>query len=119
MPLYVFECYEEDGGCGRAFEIKTTMDKISSTHPSCPSCRKRKSVARNFHTDITVFDAAPKTVGTLAERNVSRLSKDERIAITKEHNEYRDKPFTGSLPKGGSLYPVDSQGQKVPRQRKT
>ena len=110
MPVYIYECYEEDGGCSTVFEIQCNRDEISQQKPICPGCSKKKSVSRNFN-DVYVFDSSPRTVGSLADKNAKKMSNDQMTRIkTKD----RIKPkFTGSLPEGASLIPVDSQGNKI------
>jgi len=115
MITYVFTCYEEDGGCGHTFEVEAHMSDVKGLKPRCPECRKIKSVARDFCAEDKSFvDASPTTVAALAERNTSRLSTDEKHHIHKKLNAYRDKPYTGPMPKDGSLVPRDADGKRIP-----
>ena len=117
MPSYGFECYEDDGGCGMQFDIICSWDDIEGKAPKCPNCNKKKAVSRNFSGNVIVFDASAKTVGALAERNGSRMSADE-IHHIQTHNRLSKPKFSGSLPTGGSLKPVDSQGRMIPDTKK-
>jgi len=118
MPIYTFECYEEDGGCGQIFDISCGMNEISTLpKPLCPNCNNNIAVSRNFNSDVYVFDSSPRTVGALAERNTNRMSEDQRNALNEKHTSYK-KPFTGKLPEGGSLFPVDSKGKIIPSNRR-
>ncbi len=114
MPTYIFECYEEKGGCSHTFELIATMGEASSLAPKCPKCNKKKPVARSYRLQtITVRDNTPKTLGELATKNAKRLSTDEKAHLKRKHTAYMDKAFTGSLPEGASQYPVDAAGNKV------
>jgi len=118
MPLYTFECYSEDGGCGQIFDISCGMNEISTLpKPLCPNCNDNWSVSRNFNSSIYVFDSSPRTVGALAERNTNKISEDQKIMLNDKHTSYK-KPFTGNLPKGGSLFPVDKKGKIIPSNKK-
>jgi hypothetical protein len=122
MPNYIFECYAEDGGCGYIFEVEAPAEDASKLKPACLSCNQRKPVSRNYQLEsVSVFDVSPKTVGALAERNTERLSEDEKSSIFRRNNEYKNQPFTGSLPDGGSLISRDTKGKRIPskHQRKT
>lgn len=113
MPTYIFKCYDDEGGCDHTFEITCPMNEIQGLKPICPECQSCESVFRDFSGDVYVFDSAPKTVGTLAERNASRMSNDQMQEIkTKD----RLKPkFTGSLPQGAKLYdgPTNKKGKDL------
>lgn len=111
MPTYTFKCFEENGGCNHHFEITCSMDEIVNLKPKCPNCNKKKSVFRNYD-DVYIFDGSPKTLGALAERNGSRMSADE-IHEIKTKNRIQKPKFSGSMPQGGSLLPVDSKGRKI------
>lgn len=111
--LYDFECYLEEGGCGNQFEVKSSMDEIIGLKPKCPACKKKKAVARNYG-GVHVFEG-PKTLGSLADKNSSRMSADYKHHLTEIHTEYKKKPFEGKLGEGMSLYPRDKDGKIIPR----
>jgi len=114
MPIYIFECYQEDAGCGCTFEIQASMNESTNLKPTCPKCRKRRSVSRNYQLqDVLVNDGSPKTIGALADRNTSRMSTDQKKRIYNKNNAYKQQPFTGSLPSGGSLIPTDHLGKRI------
>jgi hypothetical protein len=117
MPTYIFECFEDEGGCGTQYEQRLSMSEIDSYKPKCPTCKKRKCVKRNLTEELSgvyFTNSQPQTLGALAEKNTSRLSNDERVFIKKQNTKYLDEPFQGSLPEGASLYPVDAQGRRLP-----
>lgn len=90
------------------------MAEISDIKPTCPSCRKRKSVGRNFAAqNVSVRDVTPTTLGTLADRNTNRMSEDEQAHLTHEHTKHRYKPYTGPLPEGAMIMERDSKGDRV------
>lgn len=91
MPTYIFKCDEEEG-CGHEWEFKCLMSELDDKKPkSCPQCKKRKTIHQVFG-DVAVN--IPKTLGSLADRNTSRLSEDERTHLHKKHHEYKDAPPT-------------------------
>ena len=104
---YTFLCDTEDGGCGTSFELSCLLEDYETTinrPQTCPNCRKRKSVHRDLQTDapIHVGDSSPKTVGSVCDKNSSRMSEDQKIHLTKKHNEYKEAPPLRELPKGMS-----------------
>ena len=107
MPNYVFEC----GKCESQFEISCPMDVISGLKPECPECGKKDEVYRDFNGIIV---SVPKTLGSLAEKNGSKMSEDHKAFLTKKYTEYRNKPFTGTLPEGAKLFDRDSEGKRIP-----
>jgi predicted nucleic acid-binding Zn ribbon protein len=63
LITYSFEC----GDCGSSFSLD--MQRVDYHIPLCPKCGKN-GVYRDFGADqIMVKDAAPRTVGALAEKN--------------------------------------------------
>lgn len=116
MPVYGFECHKSEDGCGLKFDICCSRDEIVDYKANCPNCSTNSSVFRNFEGNIYVCDSSPKTVGALAERNSARMSKDHKRSL---ESEYKNKPkYTGTLPDGGSLIPVDSKGKKIASTKK-
>lgn len=116
MPTYIFECFEENGGCGTQYEQRLSVAELDTYKPKCPTCKKRKCVKRNLIDELSgvyFTNTQPQTLGALAEKNTSRLSNDERSNIIRENNKYKDEPFKGSLPENASVYPVDAQGKRV------
>ena len=107
--LYDFECYEEDGGCGSQFEISCKMDEIVGLKPKCPSCEKNNAVSRLYG---GIVISAPHTLGSLADKNASKMSEDHKAFLGKKHNEYRNKPFSGKLGEGMKTYGRDSDGKR-------
>lgn len=106
MARYTYQCYKDDGGCDHVFEIACTIAEYQEKHAdkqhTCPNCRKRKPVNRNYQIDgpMYVGDSTPKTLGALADRNTSKISVDEKHHLNKVHNEYKEKAPTKELPDG-------------------
>ncbi len=123
MPTYIYECFEEDGGCGTQYEQKLSVSDLDSYKPKCPTCKKRKCVKRNLVAELSEVyftQSQPQTLGALAERNTTRLSNDERSHIKYETNKYKDAPLDhNSLPEGASFYPVDAQGKRIPSKQQS
>ena len=106
MPTYVFEC----GDCLSQFEISCPMSVISDLRPECPCCGLKENVYRDFSGTIV---SVPKTLGSLAEKNASKMSEDYKNYMTAKHNEYKNKPFTGSLPEGAKTFERDKDGKRT------
>lgn len=111
--IYVFTCWSDKKGCGHSFEVVASMDEASTLKPTCPSCRKRKPISRDYGSENVAGFMIAQTIGSIAENNAARLSEDEKTHLHNKHNEYKDKPFTGKLPEGGSLIPRDHKGKKL------
>ena len=90
MPTYIFECYLEDGGCGHIFEKSYPRDKITKAKPRCPTCKKQAK--RNYGLENTsYYDATPRTVGSIAEKNAKCLSDEAK-------QQAQRLPYTGPKP---------------------
>lgn len=116
IRVYTFQCYEENGGCGKIFETTSTKEEISSLKPTCPNCRKRKSVFRNYRCDLAIYVSDPKTLGMLAEKNTETMSDDEKNRLKLKHTEYLRNKERRPLPEGMSYATVDTrQREKDPK----
>lgn len=101
MPTYSYYC----DSCKKDFELFFYI-KDYVENPICEECKH--STSRLYAKDVLTqtssvkkSDSELKTLGDLALRNSDRMSSDEKIALEKKHNAYRDiddKP----LPKGMS-----------------
>lgn len=107
---YDFTC-DSDGGCGHTFEVESSMSEISSLQPECPACGNKKHVYREFGSIIV---SIPHTLGSLAEKNSRKMSNDHKNHLIAKYNEYRNKPFSGSLPEGAKTFEKDSEGKRIP-----
>lgn len=95
---YDFECDAEDGGCATQFEISCSMEQIIGLKPECPKCGKITPVHR-FWSNL-YFIPPTKTLGSLADKNTSKMSQDCKDAMLLSQNKYRLKAFEGHLPDG-------------------
>jgi putative FmdB family regulatory protein len=104
MPTYSYFCYK----CNDDFEIFSYI-KDYTDNPDCSFCGK-KTTYRLYDKDVLTqscsvrkSDSELKTLGDLAMRNTERMSQDEKIALHKKHNDYKEnKVETKPLPKGMS-----------------
>lgn len=110
--FYDFKCDPDLGGCDTVFEVSVPMSVISGLKPICPNCRAYSSVARVYSSPTVNI---PKTLGSLADSNTSKLSADHKEYLSRKHNEHREKLFTGKLPKGVRPYEKNSEGERIPR----
>lgn len=80
MPTYDFQCKK----CDKIFEKYLSFKEVDSTNlvVSCP-CGSVET-ARQLSCGIMFFDSDPKTVGSLAERNYSRLGEASKAKIMQE-----------------------------------
>ncbi len=121
MPTYVFICDAEEKGCGKLFEIHAPMCEVEGLNPSCPHCDQTKPTRRDWKSQtINVFDSAPRTVGTLTERNSQHISADEQNHINRKNTKYLRDKKKAPLPKGMTRATVDTRRSpdKDPRKKK-
>lgn len=79
MPRYEFECE----GCQSHFEIVCSMNEIEGLKPKCPTCKKNKKVFRDFSGSHV---SVPKTLGSLADKNTSKMSSDQKEYLTNKYD---------------------------------
>ena len=101
MPEYSYICDTENEGCGHFFSVFQNLSQYKPLK-KCPSCSKHRLI-RAYEEDhvysSTKSSTKGMTLGSLADKNTSRLSADEKESLRKKHNEYKgtnNKP----LPKG-------------------
>ena len=88
MPLYTYECPTHGLFC--------ISSSIAEYKPKtkCPTKKCRKVCERNIMVDastlVGVADATPKTVGGLADKNADKMSDDQKAALYKKHNAYKE-----------------------------
>lgn len=86
---YCFRCFASDGGCDHRFQISCDRNEISGKKPTCPVCRKRKTVHRDYGSEsIMAKEHAPRTIGALADKNSEKLSDEQKSILTKKHKAY-------------------------------
>lgn len=98
MPEYVYDCMSELGGCGYMFSTFQTMAEFNPNQPpECPLCKLTKYVKINLDVNIRP-NLGPKTLGSLAEQNTTRMSEDARQDRWRKDHKYlfADNP----LPRG-------------------
>lgn len=81
MATYVFEC--ED--CAGVFEITARMGEAPS-RPTCVKCNSSKT-GRNFALENKMFIPPASTLGSLADKNATKLSEDHKAHIAKKNKE--------------------------------
>lgn len=98
MPTYTYICPD----CG-PFIVTTSVPKYKAVL-LCPACKG--SCTRDFLGDVASlqkpFDSTPKTVGSLADRNASKLSNDEKRELKKKLLINSEKEQSRELPAGMS-----------------
>jgi len=102
MPTYSYYCKHCDSTFELFFSINNYKEKAR-----CETCKK--TCTRDYIEDVLSqsasvkkSDSELKTIGDLANRNRDRFSADERAALDKKHNEYKDQELAKELPKGMS-----------------
>lgn len=103
MPTYSYSC----NACGSDFELFFYI-KDYIEQPKCINCGK-KNTSRRYCEDILSqncsikkADSELKTIGDLANRNRDRMSVDEKNALYKKHNDYKETQDQKPLPAGMS-----------------
>lgn len=101
MPTYSYSC----DSCGSDFELFFYI-KDYIEQPKCIHCGK-KNTSRRYCEDILSqncsikkADSELKTIGDLANRNRDRMSVDEKNALYKKHNDYKETQDQKPLPTG-------------------
>ena len=106
MPLYTYACKK----CG-SFEVFAQMAD-SDKKVDCPECGKQCD--RDLITDaLSVFGAGisgPVTLGHHADKNADRMSDDEKAALYKKHNAYKEG-IPENLP--DNMYPIVKPTEKT------
>lgn len=76
----------------------------------CPSCQT--AMCRSYTHDLPSVgasvrksDSELKTIGDLANRNRDRMTDEQKQALYKKHNAYKEEPSTKELPKGMTRIP--------------
>jgi putative FmdB family regulatory protein len=103
MPNYTYGCDK----CDESFELFFYIKDYEPT-PKCPKCKNKSH--RLYSIDVLSqsasvkkADSELKTIGDLARRNTEKMSQDEKIALYKKHNDYKDnKEEQKPLPSGMS-----------------
>jgi putative FmdB family regulatory protein len=105
MPSYSYSCFN----CNKDFELFFYI-KDYNPQPKCVECGS-KQTNRNYVADaltqsssVKKSDSELKTIGDLALRNTERMSDDQKSALYRKHNEYKEDTSLDKkpLPKGMS-----------------
>jgi putative FmdB family regulatory protein len=103
MPTYSYFCI----GCNTDFELFFHI-KDYVENPLCINCNSSQT-HRLYCKDVATqsasvkkSDSELKTIGDLANRNRDRLSNDEKTALYKKHNDYKENQPEKPLPTGMS-----------------
>ena len=79
MATYTYLCEK----CEVSKEIKQSIHDPLHT-PRCDECGSSKRMVRDYETDIGYSIEGPKTIGSLADRNASKISSDEKNWIERK-----------------------------------
>lgn len=102
MPEYTYQCET----CGSKFSLISSIVQYKE-HPKC-ECGSKKTNrcyvedCSTINGSVRKSDSELKTLGDLAMRNTERMSADEKAAIYKKNNAYKETPSDKTLPKGMS-----------------
>lgn len=103
MPSYTYECEN----CSSIFELFSTISDYQSK-PPCIHCKSKKTQRRyiddvaTINTSIKKSDTELRTIGDLANRNRDKMSDDQKEALYRKHNGYKETESDKELPKGMS-----------------
>ena len=101
MPTYSYSCNK----CKKEFELFFYI-KDYIEQPKCAFCHSSKTErliakdAMTLNSSVKKSDSELKTIGDLANRNRDRMSEDEKVALQKKHNAYKEEAPKKQLPKG-------------------
>lgn len=102
MPNYTYYCNH----CQKSFEVFYSIRDYKDS-AKCLDCKTK--CYRSYQEDMLTItgsvkksDSELKTLGDLANRNRDKMSADEKRALDKKHNDYKDQTPTKELPKGMS-----------------
>lgn len=104
MPTYSYECSK----CENLFELYSSISEYKDC-VKCPQCKGKAN--RSIVTDaitlngsVRLGDDELKTLGHLAMRNTERFSDDQKMAIDKKNNAYKEEKEKAkkALPQGMS-----------------
>lgn len=105
MPTYSYHCTS----CNSCFELFFHIkDYLSNPICDCGSTNTERNYLEDFSSitgSVRKSDNELKTVGDLANRNRDRLSDDQKLALQKKHNDYKEQQSTKELPRGMSRLP--------------
>jgi putative FmdB family regulatory protein len=99
MPSYSYHC----SNCNNDFELFFYIKDYDS-QPKCVECASKKT-HRNYVADVLTqsatvkkSDSELKTIGDLALRNTERMSDDQKSALYRKHNEYKEDTSADQKP---------------------
>jgi len=102
MPEYTYFCEK----CSSKFSVVCPISDYTEKY-KCDTCKKVCS--RSYIDDLSTLSSSVKksdnelkTIGDLANRNRDKLSDDQKVALYKKHNDYKEQPSEKPLPKGMS-----------------
>ena len=95
MPVYSYLC----PSCG-PFELHSSIRDYKE-QVKCEKCgtKSNRQLLTDASTVIGIGDSSPKTVGAIADKNADKMSEDEKAAIYKKNNAYKEGPDK-PLPEG-------------------
>lgn len=98
MPTYQFKC----DGCGHGFEITESI-KTFKPRKKCPQCKKNK-LYQVFGVPFAIVNGSDRnTLGTLADRNVLKIGRDEiSEREARREEELEQQRLNTPLPEGMS-----------------
>lgn len=103
MPTYSYICDK----CNHEFELFFHIREYTE-NPKCAKCNSKKTHRcymkdiESQHMSVKKADSELKTLGDLANRNRDRMSEDQKNALYKKHNAYKEEESTKELPTGMS-----------------
>ena len=101
MPTYSYICEK----CSAKFELFAHFGDYDE-HPKCIECSSKKT-NRSYADDLCITfvkksDSELKTLGDLANRNRDKMSQDQKIELSQQHNSYKEQHSNKELPTGMS-----------------
>jgi len=103
MPTYEFQC----DNCGDNFEV---VLRIADDHPTtCDKCGA--PIYQIYYAPMARVIGSPMTVGSLAERNTQKMSKEELAKRAEEYKTRKEDVMSPHLPDGMT---IDTDKGEIP-----
>ena len=87
----MFICDPENKGCGENIRLDCSMSNLDdqTSKLKCPKCKKKKPIRRVYDgaSFAAIYD--PKTIGSLADKNSSKMSNEEKDKIKSKYEDFK------------------------------
>lgn len=102
MPQYNFSCNQDHEGCGTLIRLDCSMADLDNQISllKCPNCKKKKAIRRVYDGESFPMAYQPKTLGTLADKNSSKMSLDYKTHLKDQYETFKKETHWESTKEG-------------------